>query len=655
MDLRAKAVAVGIETDFIDAQGHAHATNPAVLQAILEAVDHPSDHRLLPGPVVVRAGQPTMTELGGAAKLPVDWAISREGGQGDIARGQSAHQAIAWPADLAPGVYRVRLTDVDGKTDHSALVVAPDKAFAGTFDRVWVLTIQLYSLRSASNWGIGDFTDLMTMIRFAARAGAAGIGLNPLHALFDNHPADCSPYSPNSRLFLNPLYIDVTRAPNIPAEFLSEHTDNLELLRRADLVDYTAVAGLKWRALRLAFERFRRDGAKDDMAAFDIFRQERGDNLSRFACFEFLRHKHPGPWWEWPLEWRTPDVDRLTALRHGPDAREIAYFEFIQWLADSQLQQCCDLAVELGMPVGLYLDVAVGVKADGFDAWNEQSVISRHASVGAPPDLLNTAGQNWGLAGFSAAGLERTLFRPFRDMMEASMRYAGAIRLDHVLGLQRIYLVPSGFSAREGVYVRMPLAALLAVIAAESQKHRCIVVGEDLGTVPEGFRERLAERGIWSYRVMIFERNHDGSFTAPEHYAADALVTFSTHDLPTFAGWASGHDLEVKRGLGLDPGETDDQRRWAVGAFHAATRHGSSEAVTFSDAVGFLGRTPSRILAVAMEDLQQVREQPNVPGTIDEHPNWRRKLPLTIEAAATELDLAKLHDALGSRWRTGNV
>ena len=653
MDLRSRAIAVGIETDFIDAKGHVHAANPAVLHAILEAIEQPENRRLLPGPVVVYAGQPTTTELNGTAALPVDWAISREQGQDEIVRGQSASHIVAWPTQLAPGVYQLRLVDAAGATDQGTLIVAPNKAFSGEFDRLWVLTLQLYSLRSASNWGIGDFTDLMTVIRLASQAGAAGIGLNPLHAVFDNHPADCSPYSPNSRLFLNPLYIDVNRAPNVPVDCLSDHAESVEFLRRTDLVDYVAVAGLKWHTLRLAFERFQRDGSKADMAAFDSFRQERGDNLLRFACFEFLRHKYHGPWWEWPQEWRAPDADRLTSLRHGPDAREIAYFEFLQWQADSQLRQCCDLAAELGMPVGLYLDVAVGVKADGFDAWNEQSVISRHASVGAPPDLLNTAGQNWGLAGFSAAGLERTSFRPFRDMMEASMRYAGAIRLDHVLGLQRIYLVPSGFSAREGVYVRMPLAALLAVIAVESQKHRCIVIGEDLGTVPEGFRERLADRGIWSYRVMIFERNHDGSFMAPEHYAADALVTFSTHDLPTYAGWASGHDLEVKRALGLDPGETDEQRHWALGAFQAAARRGASE-VDFNDAVAFLSRTPSRILAVAMEDLQQVRDQPNVPGTIDEHPNWRRKLPLPVEAVAGKLDLATLRDALGSRWRTGN-
>ena len=471
-------------------------------------------------------------------------------------------------AEIAPDVYRLDLVDATDTRETGVLVASPPRAYAGEFDRVWVLTVQLYSLRSEMNWGIGDFGDLMTMMRIGASLGAAGIGLNPLHALFDNHPADCSPYSPNSRLFLNPLYIDAARAPNLPDGFLAAHAERLEALRRTDLVDYPAVADLKWRALQASFVQFRDHATPADRDEFAQFRRDRGAQLKRFACFEFLRRRHSGPWWEWPQEWRTPDDARLAALDRE-EAAEIAYFEFIQWLADRQLRQCSELAAELNMPVGLYLDVAVGVKADGFDAWSAQAAISRSASVGAPPDQLNTAGQNWGLAGYNAAGLEQTLLRPFRDMIAASMRYAGAIRLDHVMGLQRLYIIPSGFSAKEGAYVRMPFEPLLAVTALESHKHKCIVIGEDLGTVPEGFRERLADYGIWSYRVMMFERNYDGSFLPPDRYAGNALVTFNTHDLPTFAGWKSGHDLVTKLGLGIDPGESDDQRRQAVAAFGA--------------------------------------------------------------------------------------
>ncbi len=204
-----------------------------------------------------------------------------------------------------------------------------------------------------------------------------------------------------------------------------------------------------------------------------------------------------------------------------------------------QLRSCRDLAARLGMKVGLYLDVAVGVQSDGFDAWNEQAAISRHLAVGAPPDPLNTAGQNWGLAGFNAAGLEIQSFEPYREMLRASMRHAGAIRLDHVLGLKRLYLVPHGFAADNGVYVQMPFEALLAATAQESVAHRCVVIGEDLGTVPEGFREQMADWGIWSYQVMMFERDDQGSFRGIDHYAPNALVTFNTHDLSTYAGWRS--------------------------------------------------------------------------------------------------------------------
>ena len=279
---------------------------------------------------------------------------------------------------------------------------------------------------------------------------------------------------------------------------------------------------------------------------FRRFRAERGRLLSRFACFEVLRHKFKGPWWEWPEEWQQPDDTECAKLRAGADAAEIEFVEFVQWAADQQLQSCQDRAPRLGMKVGLYLDVAVGVQSDGFDAWNEQVAISRHLAVGAPPDILNTAGQNWGLAGFNAAGLEARSFEPFRDMLRASMRHAGAIRLDHVLGLMRLYLVPHGFAARNGVYVQMPFEALLAVTAQESAAHRCVVIGEDLGTVPEGFREQMADWGIWSYLVMMFERDYHGAFRGVDHYAPNALVTFNTHDLSTFAGWRCFSDLAAE-------------------------------------------------------------------------------------------------------------
>jgi len=650
MDLHAKAHHYGIETEFFDAQGQRRFLAPETLEALAQFLQPLPHHAIVTEPLIVRDGDPCLPRFATGALAPFAWTVTRDGPAGaeQIASGPADHGPFAPAISLADDVYRLTLADARGAGDEVPLIVGPRRTFAGAFERVWVLTLQLYSLRSETNWGIGDFGDLVTMLRIAAHAGAAGIGLNPLHALFDDHAADCSPYSPNSRLFLNPLYIDVSRAPGYSDAASVERAELVAALRLTYQVDYRAVAELKWSALRTAFADFSANGAAAERREFEQFRQDRGRTLWLFACFEFLRRRFSGPWWEWPEQWRAPDDELLEQVRNGPDRSEIGYFEYLQWVADRQLRQCRDIAAELGMPIGLYLDVAVGVKADGFDAWNTQVAISRHLSVGAPPDLLNTAGQDWGLSSYTAAGLEATLFRPFRDMLAAVMRYAGAIRLDHVLGLQRIYLIPSAGSPREGAYVRMPFEALLAVTAIESQRHRCVVVGEDLGTVPEDFPARLSDYGVWSYRVMLFERDHGGSFLPPDHYASDALVTFSTHDLPTFAGWSTNHDLAVKRGLGLDPGETDEQRRWAQDRFDAAVEAGGSR--EFAQAIGFLARTPSRILAIAMEDLQNVADQPNVPGTIDQHPNWRRKLPISVEAFAADLDAARLHALLSERW-----
>src|SRR3989440_10705651 len=523
MDLFAQAKAQGIQTEFLDGQGHRRVTDAAALKIILDALPPQAPGPLVGHPVVVRAGRPSRTEIPATARLPVEWKIVAESGV--IAKGESSDHAIDWPRDLPPGVYRLRVGNATTAED-VPLISGSQRAFGGECDRCWLLAAQLYGVRSARNWGMGDFTDLASLIELADHLGADGVGLNPLHVLFDDRPGDCSPYSPNSRLFLNALYIDVEKLPEFQPD--AEIREALASLRAGDVVDYVGVAGLKWRALRRAFAAFKANAKPARQQDFDKFRAERGTLLSHFACFEVLRHKFGKPWWEWPEAWRQPDDARCAALRDGVDAGEIEFVEFVQWTADRQLGAAADLAKQLGMKVGLYLDVAVGVQADGFDAWNEQVAISRHLAVGAPPDSLNTSGQNWGLAGFNAAGLEIKSFEPYRDMLRASMRYAGAIRLDHVLGLKRLYLVPHGFAADNGVYVQMPFEALLATTARESVAHRCVVIGEDLGTVPQGFREQMAEWGIWSYQVMMFERDDHGSFPGIDRYSANALVTFNT-------------------------------------------------------------------------------------------------------------------------------
>jgi 4-alpha-glucanotransferase len=646
MDLFAQATARGIQTEFLDGQGRRRVTDAAALKIILEALPPQAAGPLLGRPVVVRSGRPARTELRPAARLPASWKIAADSRV--VAEGETSERAIDWPEGLPLGVYRLQLADAAATTEDVPLISAPEGAFGGDFDRCWLLAVQLYGVRSARNWGMGDFTDLEGLIELADHLGADGVGLNPLHALFDDRPGDCSPYSPNSRLFLNALYIDVEKLPEFHLD--AGTRDALAPLRAGDVVDYVTVAGLKWRALRSAFAAFKANAKPARQRDFDKFRAERNPLLSRFACFEVLRHKFGKPWWEWPEEWRQPDEAKCAALRRA-EADEIEFVEFVQWTADRQLGAAANRARKLGMKVGLYLDVAVGVQADGFDAWNEQVAISRHLGVGAPPDPLNTAGQSWGLAGFNAAGLEQHSFAPYSDMLRASMRHAGAIRLDHVLGLKRLYLVPQGFSPADGVYVQMPFEALLAVTAQESLAQRCVVIGEDLGTVPEGFREQIADWGIWSYLVMMFERDDLGSFRRIDHYWTNALVTFNTHDLSTYAGWRSFGDLKVKRSLGIDPGESDDARWHALAMLDDVLRHHTIDRSDLYSVANFLARTKSRLLAISLEDLLGVVDQPNIPGTVNEHPNWRRRLPVPIEEMASTIDVAALKAATRERSR----
>ncbi len=647
MDIFARAGDLGIQTEFLDGQGRRHVTDAAALKIILDALPEQAAYRLVHGPVVVRSGQACETELRHGAALPVAWKIAA--GAKIIAEGEARQSAISWPNELPEGSYRLRLWDASSCSEEVPLVVSPPRAHRGDFDRGWLIAVQLYGVRSVRNWGIGDFSDLAALLELAAQLGADGVGLNPLHVPFDDRPADCSPYSPNSRLFFNPLYIDVERIPEFCPDDLDGYKREAARLREGDIVDYAGVAKLKWRALRAAFANFNANASAGRKQDLEAFRAERAPLLSRFACFEALRHKFKKPWWEWPQAWRQPDDSRCAALRTDVEAAEIEFVEFVQWTADRQLRSCRDLACRLGMKIGLYLDVAVGVQSDGFDAWNEQRAISRHLSVGAPPDPLNLAGQNWGLAGFNAAGLELRCFEPYREMLQASMRYAGAIRLDHVLGLKRLYLVPHGFSPRDGAYVQMPFEALLATTAIESVAHSCVVIGEDLGTVPAGFRDTIAGWGIWSYLVMMFERDGRGAFRRADEYLANALVTFNTHDLSTYAGWRSFDDLKMKRSLGIDPGESDDARWHALAMLDDVLRHHAIDQNDLYAVVAFLAKTKSRLLAISLEDLLGVVSQPNIPGTVNEHPNWRQRLPIELSGISGVIDVAALKAATSER------
>ena len=522
----------------------------------------------------------------------------------------------------------------------------PTAAWQGAGRKGWIVAIQLYSLRSRRNWGLGDFTDLATLIRTVSSLGAAGVGLNPLHVLFSERPNDASPYAPNSRIFLNPYYIDVEAIPHFPRVYTGEIASQLERLRTAELIDYAAVAEIKWPALRVAHRSFRELATSAEADEFDHFRRERDSELLRFAAFEVLRQKLQTVWWKWPRKWRRLNDDALLQLQ-ADEFTELEFHQFVQWVADRQLQACSLLAKACGMPVGLYIDLAVGVDPSGADAWIAQDAMLQGLSVGAPPDEYNTMGQDWGLTAFDPHGLVRENFAPLRDMLRGVMRHAGAIRIDHVLGLMRLFVIPHGSKPKDGAYIRFPFEAMLNVIVEESRRFGCIVIGEDLGTVPEGFREKMYQWGLWSYLVMLFEREWDGSFKPPQHYRENALATFGTHDLPTFSGWMSGHDLGAKRAIGVDPGENEQDRERS----RAALRRATGEHGTFLQVVEFLAAAPTRLISIGLEDVLELLDQVNIPGTVLQYPNWRRRLPVDVEALEND---QRLRDVAAVFQRPGS-
>ena len=538
-----------------------------------------------------------------------------------------------------------------GATPRALAPPALMRAYQGEGRRLWALAVQLYALRSRRNWGIGDFSDLATLIALAAARGAAAIGLNPLHALFADRAGDASPYAPNSRLFLNPLYIDVEAIPEF--EGAAELATEIAALRASELVAYARVAEVKSRGLRLAHRAFRQTASGARRADFGSYQEEQGETLLRFACFELLRRQYaPAPWWQWPQAWRNPGRAQLEEYRRAHD-EDCEFTEFVQWTADRQLADCVAATRRHGMPIGLYADLAVGIDRSGADAWSAQHATLAGVSLGAPPDELNRAGQDWGLAPFNPHALPDDDFAILRQLMRANMRHAGALRIDHVLGLNRAFMIPHGSQPGAGAYVRFPFEPLLRVIAEESERARCIVIGEDLGTVPEGFRETLARWGLWCYRVMLFERDDRGRFRPPESYPVEALATFGTHDLPTYQGWRDAHDLRVKRELGLDPGENDEARAWAQQCLREALteRAPGYPPGDVAAVAAFLAATPSRLAVLSIEDVLGLRDQVNIPGTVAQHPNWRRRLPVALEELEHHDDLRRVAEAFARAGR----
>jgi 4-alpha-glucanotransferase len=572
---------------------------------------------------------------------------------------------LALPTGLSHGYHRLAIQlNVGGGVVHegaATLILAPNRCL--TPDEMvegggqsWGVGVQLYALRSPNNWGIGDYTDAGAMAEQAAKLGAGVLGLNPLHAMFPADPNHNSPYSPGNRGFLNTLYIDVGGLPELEqsaeARELVASDDfqqRLRAVREADLVNYAAVSDLKMPVLELLFQSARANqGQRWD--AFLLFQREMDEALVRQATFDAL-HEHffkgQGKWmWqEWPKAFRDPEGEAVARFR-DENAERIEFFQWLQWLADDQLGAAAHRARSAGMPIGFYRDLAVANHPGGAAAWYAQSLIVQGANVGSPPDMFSPDGQNWGLAPLSPIGLIETAYESFIQSLRANMRHAGAIRIDHVMALQHLFWIPSRPDHEGGAYVAYPMRDMVRIIALESRRNRCLVIGEDLGTVPEGFRPAMQAAGILSYRVLYFERGQDKGFIAPEHYPRNALVSVTTHDLPTLTGWWNGHDIRVRGELGqyAAPGAldaelaerwTDRERllssmRWAgVVPQDTGSEHLTPELVGAIH--GYLAKSPGRILMVQVEDIVGEIDQPNLPGTVHQHPNWQRKLPITID------------------------
>ena len=551
---------------------------------------------------------------------------------------------------LARLIEAMRIAGVEPRPIEPA--TSPLAAYPGDGRRYWALAVQLYSVHSRRNWGIGDFTDLACLVDLAAARGAAAVGLNPLHALFIDRPDHASPYAPNSRLFLNPLYIDIDAVPEFPGRSARLNAE-IAALRATERVAYARVAEIKLEALRTAHKAFRAYASNARRTDFSAYRAEQGESLLRFACFEVLRRRYaPAPWWDWPLRWRHPERRQLEEFRHTED-EACEFHEFLQWIADRQLASCAETARRRGMPIGLYTDLAIGIDPSGADAWSEQKSVLHAVTIGAPPDEFNPAGQNWGLAYFNPHALPKDDFAVVRRLMRAAMRHAGAVRLDHVLGLKRIFMIPAASSACDGAYVRFPFAEQLRTIAEESRRTRCIVIGEDLGTVPDDFRTTVGRWGLWSSRVMLFEREHDGRFRSPHAYPEQAIASFATHDLPTYRSWTTAYDLQIKRELGLDPGEDHESRTRAQQCLRDALAQFSSasHADDVTAVAAFLAATPCRLVAISVEDVLGLSDPINIPGTTTQYPNWRHKLPLALEDFYEHAGLRRLADVFARAGR----
>jgi len=721
------AAYAGILPEYVDVRHERHVTSRETQRALLAAMGIPvatdadaiaalATHeartwqRRLPPVAVFRADDmPLSVELAvptSLAERPLAWLLRAERGEiwsgsvvptslqqieaRAIAGASFARYRFTLPiaaATLGEGYHRFELQAADDTASAATtLIVAPSRCYEppalAEGGRVWGPSVQLYSMRSRRNWGVGDLTDLKRVTEFAAAAGAGIIGLNPLHALSSVAPQHASPYNPSTRLFGNPIYIDVEAVPEFAhCEAARRAVANagfqakLRWLREGELVGYRVSFAAKREIMELLYRCFReshrgREDARE--RAFAAYLASGGEALRRHALFEAIAGKlhddgiaAAGDWRGWPAELRDVNGAAVAAFA-AAHVERVEFHAYLQWQFDTQLDATGEVSAALGLGVGLLQDLAVGINPGGSESWSDPSLYAAGASVGAPPDPYNAAGQNWGLPPQIPERLRDAAYAPFIATLRRNMRAAGALRIDHVMGLLRLYWVPAGAQADAGAYVRYPFDDLLGILALESQRNRCMVIGEDLGTVPDEVRAGLQRVGVLSSRPLYFAYDADGEFIAPAAYPRDAVVSVGTHDLATLKGFWVGADLDAREALSPFPQpehryaqnvERTGQRRRLLHAlqreellpagidpYHAARGEWSPEIGLALQR--YLARSPAKILLVAMEDVFGQLEQVNLPGTVDELPNWRRKLVRDLEDWAQDPAVRALIDAL---------
>jgi 4-alpha-glucanotransferase len=694
----AVAALLGIETRHTDALGVIHEPDGETLAALIKAFGLPPEPEqaaqalatmrtaapLGLDPLHVAAAEAPAIALAVApGTATIDWRLEFEQGGQEAGQWTLGGGQLPLPQGMPLGYHRLYLS-AGGKPATTVLAVAPAACYLPPElqdgRRSWGLTVQLYSLHRERGWGMGDFTDLAALTRVAGPSGAVTVGINPLHALFASEPRHISPYSPSSRVQLDYLYIDPGEVPGFAVD-PEIRALAPEAACSGELVDHAAVAALKRPVLEALFRRFQAHDLKADAETaagqeFRLFQQRGGGPLAAFATFEALHEHFNGnggqfSWQAWPVELRDPGSEAVAEFA-GSHADRVEFFQFLQWQADVQLGAADAAGRANGLALGLYRDLAVGVNPQGAEAWADQGLVVPGMAIGAPPDPLSRAGQNWGLAPVNPLALRQRAFQPFIAALRANMRHAGVLRIDHVMSLARLYWVPAGRSAVAGAYVRYPFADLLRLVALESHRQRCAVIGEDLGTVPSGFRETMAAANVLSYRVVMFERRwgEGGNFVPPRDYPPLAAASASTHDLASLKGFWLGRDIDWRQRLALYPDAAAEAAdlsdrytaRWQL--LEALEREGLMPHHRFAEflppdgtpvytaelgeaILAFLACSRSRLMLVQLEDVAGEVEQANLPGTTDTHPNWRRRLSARLEEILAGPQLHRIAKLVG--------